>query len=80
MPAIRVEAHFDEQANVWVATSDDIAGLVVEADTLEQLRVEVLSAVPELIELNGLTPDLAGQSQIVVEIASDHKIKNPLVA
>jgi predicted RNase H-like HicB family nuclease len=34
---IKVQAFWDAEARVWVATSDDLPGLVTEADTAEQL-------------------------------------------
>ncbi len=34
---IRVEAFWDEEAHVWVASSNDVPGLITEADTMEQL-------------------------------------------
>ena len=32
-----VRAEWDEEAHVWVATSDDVPGLATEGDTLERL-------------------------------------------
>jgi hypothetical protein len=55
MRACKVEALWDEEAGVWVATSDDIRGLVTEAETLEALRSKLLEIVPELIRENGVT-------------------------
>ena len=34
---ISVKAIWDEDAQVWVATSEDVPGLATEADTLEEL-------------------------------------------
>jgi predicted RNase H-like HicB family nuclease len=51
-PTIIVRADWDDEANVWVATSSDIDGLVTEASTLEALRAKVLTMVVELMELN----------------------------
>lgn len=42
----------DKQAGVWVAVSDDIPGLVLESDSLDNLLERVRLAVPELIALN----------------------------
>lgn len=47
-----VVAEWDDEANVWVATSDDIPGLVTEAETQEHLIKRLQSIVPELLELN----------------------------
>lgn len=45
---IKVEIIHDNEANVYIATSSDLTGLVVEADTLDELEREVLELVPEL--------------------------------
>lgn len=45
---------WDDKAKVWVATSDDIDGLVLESDSLDNLMQRVMTAAPELIELNHL--------------------------
>lgn len=52
-----VRAEWDAEANVWVATSDDVPGLVTEADTLEALDSKLQVMVPELLEANGCLPD-----------------------
>jgi len=46
--------HFtwDNEANVWTATSDDIPGLVLESGSLDALMERTRYAVPELLELN----------------------------
>jgi hypothetical protein len=51
--SIIVHATWDDEAQVWVATSQDIDGLAVEAETLEILAPKVTAAVNELILLNG---------------------------
>ena len=52
---IKVTALWDDEAGVWVATSDQVPGLVTEAENLEVLLDELRSLVPELPELNGVT-------------------------
>ena len=47
---------WDEEANVWVATSPDITGLVLESESLDTLMKRVKDAVPELLELNSQKP------------------------
>jgi len=42
------------EAQVWVADSDDVPGLVTEADTSEQLIKKLQILIPELLEVNGL--------------------------
>lgn len=49
---IKVEIIHDDEANVYIATSSDLIGLVVEAETLDELEKEVLILVPELLALN----------------------------
>jgi hypothetical protein len=49
-----VEAFWDAEAAVWVATSETILGLVTEADTIEALTEKLRNMIPELIELNQL--------------------------
>ena len=45
---------WDDEAKVWIATSDDIIGLILESETVENLMNRVKLAAPELIELNHL--------------------------
>jgi predicted RNase H-like HicB family nuclease len=52
---IKVEIIHDDEANVYVATSSDLKGLVIEAETLDELEKEVLELVPELLALNKST-------------------------
>ncbi|MDR1059972.1 MAG: DUF1902 domain-containing protein [Clostridiales bacterium] len=44
---------WDGEAAVWVATSEDIPGLVLESGSLDALMERVRFAIPELLELNG---------------------------
>ena len=48
-----VRAVWDDEAKVWVATSDDVPGLVTEAETTEQLIEKLKVMIPELLEENG---------------------------
>jgi len=43
---------WDEEARIWVATSDDIPGLVLESGSIDALIERVKYAAPELLELN----------------------------
>lgn len=47
-----VTAQWDDEASVWVATSEDIPGLVTEARSLDTLLERVLAVAPELLEDN----------------------------
>ena len=57
---LNVQAQWDAEAGVWVASSDDVPGLVAEAASLDELFRELQSLVPELLTLNGMSDgDLA---------------------
>ena len=66
-----VEAHWDPEGGVWVAESDDIPGLVAEAESMTALVEKVRVLVPELFELNGgLEP---GQNVVQVHVRAYHE-------
>jgi predicted RNase H-like HicB family nuclease len=48
----KVEAFWDSDVEVWVATSDDVPGLVTEASTIEVLTQKLREIIPELIMYN----------------------------
>jgi hypothetical protein len=50
---INIQARWDGDASVWIATSVDVRGLVIEADTWPAMIEEVKLALPELMELSG---------------------------
>ena len=50
----RVKALWDEEAQVGLALSDDIPGLVLESGSLDALMERVRMVAPELIHLNGI--------------------------
>lgn len=47
-----VNLAWDEEACVWIATSDDIPGLVLESGSYDALLERIRFTVPELLELN----------------------------
>lgn len=49
-----VHALWDDEARVWVASSDDVPGLATEADTAEELIEKLKAMIPELLDLNGI--------------------------
>ncbi len=53
---VTVRAEWDPEARVWWASSEDVPGLVTEADTMEQLMEKLLVMVPEVMELNNIGP------------------------
>lgn len=44
---------WDAEADVWIATSDDIPGLVLESGSFDALLERIRFTVPELLSLNG---------------------------
>ena len=48
---LRVNIRHDADADVFVAESPDLDGLVVEAKSLDDVRTEALAAAGELLEL-----------------------------
>jgi len=48
-----INLEWDDEAAVWVATSEDVPGLVLESGSLDALAERLRSAVPELLALNG---------------------------
>lgn len=47
-----IDARWDTEAQVWLATSADVPGLVVEADSWPAMIEEVRLALPDLLELS----------------------------
>lgn len=58
---ISIVAEWDPEASVWVATSDDIVGFVMEDVTIERLVSRVPDVLEDLLELNNveLPPDIS---------------------
>jgi len=55
-----VNAVWDDEARVWVATSDDVPGLATEADDMDALVEKLKVMIPELLDANGVAhaPDV----------------------
>ncbi len=56
---ILVRATWDAEAGVWVARSEDIYGLNIEAESLEALEPKVIGAITDLLEVNGYSGQLS---------------------
>lgn len=74
----KVQAFWDKDAEVWVATSDDVPGLATEASTIEALTQKLREMIPELILLNNIVPadyigsisfELTSHRQELIEVA-----------
>jgi hypothetical protein len=55
--SLTIDARFDPEAGVWLATSADLPGLIVEADTWPAMIDEVRLIIPDLLELSGQSAD-----------------------
>jgi predicted RNase H-like HicB family nuclease len=51
-----VQARWDSEGGVWVAESEDVPGLVAEAESPNALAKKLRVLIPELLELNGALP------------------------
>jgi predicted RNase H-like HicB family nuclease len=51
---ITVKAIWDDEARVWVASSNDVPGLITEAGTYEELVQKLQIMIPEMLQENGL--------------------------
>jgi predicted RNase H-like HicB family nuclease len=47
-----IEATWDNDSEVWVAESEDVPGLITEADSRTHLIDKLAVLIPELLELN----------------------------
>ena len=51
-----IHLNWDPEAAVWIATSSDVIGFVLESGSADALMERARYAVPELLELNGQPP------------------------
>lgn len=65
----KIDAFWDLESEVWVATSEDVPGLATEAETLEALTQKLRSMVPELLQLNNIIPENQANT-ITLELTS----------
>ena len=73
MNLIIVKAEWDEEAGVYVATSEDVPGLVTEASGPRELHKKLRIMIPDLLELNGMLPD--DGLEIPLHVVSSHMEK-----
>ncbi|NJL51855.1 MAG: DUF1902 domain-containing protein [Hydrococcus sp. SU_1_0] len=75
----KIEAFWDSETRVWVAESDDVPGLVTEADTIEALTAKLRVMIPELLLFNdivaaeyvgNITFELVSHRQELIQVAS----------
>ena len=66
-----VSAAWDDEAQVWVAESDDVPGLIAEAASMPLLIEKLRNLIPELLEANNATPE---SPRIPIEITAHQRI------
>ena len=62
-----VLAQWDGEAGVWVAESEDVPGLVAEADSPNVLVQKLRTLIPELLELNGVRNDRTASFHVLYQ-------------
>jgi hypothetical protein len=66
-----ITARWDGEANVWLATSTDVPGLIVEAETWPAMIEEVRLVLPDLLELSGRRGDNIWQKITILDTRGD---------
>lgn len=74
-----VRCLWDPEAEVWVATSDDVPGLATGADTLDELVDRLKIVIPELLEANGLISN-SDTSDIPFDVIAERHERAPRAA
>ena len=69
---IVIHADWDAEAEVWVATTQDIRGLVTEAASIEALRAKLPGMILDLLEETGVS-DFPASVEIIAR-ASDRLV------
>lgn len=62
-----IRAQWHSEAGVWVAESEDVPGLVAEADSPNALVEKLRTLIPELLELNGVLSDRAATFHVLYQ-------------
>lgn len=65
-----INLFWDNEAGVWIATSEDIKGLVLESGSVDALIERVRYAVPELLMLNNQV-----EGEVILNIKTERQIK-----
>jgi predicted RNase H-like HicB family nuclease len=58
---IVVRAIWDREAAVWIAESEDVPGLVTEAETIENLEAKLPGLIQDLLDEDGSSIEIAVQ-------------------
>lgn len=62
---IKLQLHFDKEAKVFFATSPTVAGLVLEASSIDEILKEAEIMIPELLRVKfGNLPSSADRAHV----------------
>jgi hypothetical protein len=66
----KVSLTWDDEAYVWLASSDDVPGLALESGSLDALMERVKTAIPDLLDLKDteLTIDFQAERSAQVHV------------
>ncbi|MEO8098709.1 MAG: DUF1902 domain-containing protein [Acidobacteriota bacterium] len=62
-----IRAQWDSEAGVWVAESEDVPGLVAEANSPNVLVQKLKTLIPDLLELNGVLSNRATSFHVLYQ-------------
>jgi hypothetical protein len=68
MKAYKVALTWDDEAYVWLASSDDVPGLALESGSLDVLMERVKYAVPDLLDLKGADIQINFKAEQTAEV------------
>ena len=63
-----VSLKWDNEAYVWLASSDDIPGLALESGSLDALMERVKFAIPDLLELKNTELKINFRAERLAEV------------
>lgn len=69
MKVFHVAVLRDEEAQVYIATSEDLVGLVVEAPSIDGLLEKINQVLPDLVEGNGFEIEAGDVMSLTVRSA-----------
>lgn len=75
MNKLTVTAFWDDEAQVWVATSEDVRGLATEAETVDALVSKLKVMIPELLDANGYP----GSDEVSFQLKAERSVATPRV-
>lgn len=67
-----IRADWDDEAGVWVATSEEVLGLATEADSIPELVEKLERILPELLVENGQIEASDGLPDVPFCVMHDH--------